>query len=116
MKGKGQIGFGVVGLGAVTVDLTLDNGQDWNFTGAIVGVAAGGGFSTPAQSCEFHDKELNHLEGWCTVGLITINPGAGLLSLGFMDTSAELGEITCLGAGVAVGVGAGMGKWVKGKR
>jgi hypothetical protein len=108
---KVRIGFGGVGAGAVSVDgLEFSDGAKWAFSGLLVGVNFSGGGAVKVTKASF--PGYDRLDGWCTVALAAVAPGAGYAWLEFSGLRGVIGriEFVPINIGLAVNASAGGGQ------
>jgi len=115
MKGSGFVMVGAVGVGAVVVHLTLENGEKWQFAG-VLAPALDVSFSVPIVNAEFGGH--SHMAGACGFGFAVLQIPvpllpAGGLALRFGDTHGEIGHIEIATVGVGIGGGGGFGGWTR---
>ena len=110
MHGKANVNFGgAVAGGALTVDLTLDDGHQWHFVGGYgrIGAVAEGGYGLNMAS-DF--PGLSHIKGDCAFQVLQGGAGPGGIELTFFDLHPDkIGTIVgyVFGGGAMIGMGGG---------
>jgi hypothetical protein len=103
MKAKGTVTFGgAAGYGAVMVDITLEDGRQYHYTGHM------GQIGSPNVG---HGKDfqgdfpgLSHILGKCAVEIVAGGVGAGGAQMTFFDLQGQIGTLvgSVLGGGCIV--------------
>ena len=108
---KGTIVFGGYVAGAVAINVTFDNGQEWEFAGSLA-PAFGLSITLPLQAGDF--PGFDSLAGGCMIEMAAASAGlipAGGLVINFNGLLTELGWVASAAAGVEIVAAIGGGKW-----
>jgi hypothetical protein len=112
MKATGTLVFGGVAAGYVGADIKLEDGSQWRFHGAVLGIGIGISYSHEATGVI---TGFSHMEGACSVSVAGAAAGKGTLNVIWEDSHGQIGVMTCaMPKGASAEVASGAGGWGRG--
>lgn len=110
MRGKGKVEFGGAVAGAVFAQITMDNGENWEFTGGVIGFQFGLGMAYEV-SGDFPGH--SHMSGPCTLSIWGAAVGPGNFEVRWGDLQGPIGTVNGKGIGMDISAAVGFGGWTK---
>jgi hypothetical protein len=108
MHAKASVTFGGVGFGAVTIDMTTDDGHKYHFSGYYGNTSPGVGYGTDFEG-DFGG--LDHILGSCAFEIAAGGLGPGGAEISFWDLHGGIGTLAGYVFGGSIQFGIGGGTW-----